>query len=194
MVMVKKKAKQKPKGKGKNKSKSKKNSIITRLDCCLRDYKKHKFVLFLVLLLFIPVVMFFNNRYQDWNNARQLKSIVADMEGLRTSLENETGVPMELNKSCFTTQEKYSSGKTACYLELYSENTSGDKRTDITKIIDGLDAFKEISNTNSNSLYDSTFGRCVASFNPESFDIFSFECPVAVREANDSLRKELFTQ
>lgn len=134
-------------------------------------------------------------QYQDYRNEQLLRNISADFAQLETALESELGVEVENKSGCFTTQEKYGSGKTGCFMRIEStvDEVFANEIEAINIVVSNNGSFKNTSQIDSTSFrtyYDGW--KCTYGDWPFKGEMLYVECPVSVREGNSKLASELF--
>lgn len=148
----------------------------------------------LTALVVIAVVLglfgFGYTKYRDWENANTLKAIVVDFEALEKRLEQETGIDMTLNKSCFTTQEKFSAGTRTCSISVSSGDMLVNKDTLINILTHDTNfTHLNIFSDNSGGTFDyrNRMTNCGISMSVAENTHFNLECYVENRKANSGI-------
>lgn len=103
---------------------------------------KTKWWAILLLLVFVFAVgTFAYNKYLDYRNVQDMKSLLADFEQLKTDVEAETGEATSIGMSCGTINEKFLKTP-SCYVFLL-----GNQNTQITSV--GSNLSQELIDNNS---------------------------------------------
>jgi len=117
-------------------------SVTTKLK------KKWWFVLLLAILVF-SVGSFAYNKYLDYRNVEDMKSLLADFEELEKKIEQETNEELNIEASCKSVGKFASSYACSIYLTNkmkttmnYNKFTSENLKSNNCRIIDSIDASK----------------------------------------------------
>lgn len=154
-----------------------------------------KLIIFLVVLLIIPAVMFSYNKYKDWDNAQLIKGLARDFPALVSEIEQATGLELEQKVDCSITTEKFSSGVRTCELYASATNTLSEKMEEAKQAVISstrLSSPEEYMNNKGYSLQYREKKSCGIGLGARGSGILSFSCITAVREANIDLAREVF--
>jgi hypothetical protein len=152
---------------------------------------------FFILLAFITTTgLYLRAQDLDSKNENLLRSITADFGRLEESLEAELDVSVENKSGCFTTSEKFGSGKTACFIRLDIFEEVIDHKDLLVAIMEDSLTDESIEEFKSKGYSFNYRNRsCLAIFDSFGYaSAFYVECPVPVRAKNKDLLKQLFEQ
>ena len=153
-----------------------------------------KLIISLLILLSLPLISSAYNKYKDWDNAQLIRGLASDFPELVGMIEQETGLSLDMDTNCHTTQEKFGSGVRTCEISVakITEVEVQDKAR--TAVISSdfsgpIEAFEY--NEGFNFQYRAK-NSCDMAFNVGEATNFTVSCIAAVRDANIELAKEVF--
>lgn len=155
--------------------------------------KKRKLVAGLLTLLLVVFGFMAYDKYQDWDNAQMIKGLARDYPLLIAEVEQETGLNLEIQSNCMTTQEKYGSGVNTCELLTRMSNVPQEAMDKLIKVSESSNSFKK------SKIYENSEGYNYAYRNKNSCEVRYQEyvyisCITAVRDANKQLAREEFSK
>jgi hypothetical protein len=83
------------------------------------------FSVLIYLAIILPLLLFANTKYHDWDNAQMIKGLAKDFPALVRDIEQETGLDLDIKNDCMTTSEKFSSGVRTCEVSVAKATEKG---------------------------------------------------------------------
>ncbi|MDZ7785846.1 MAG: hypothetical protein U5L95_01865 [Candidatus Saccharibacteria bacterium] len=157
-----------------------------------RTKKTHKFFAFLVVCVLIIFGVFAYNKYKDWDNAQMIKGLSRDFPVLVEQIERETGLELEIESNCMTTQEKFSRGVSTCEY-LVTKNPVNPQKLELqNKVLEEQQIFEKGQKFMNEEGYKFKYrnkNSCSFSY----VDYVYLSCITAVRDANKDNLQELLS-
>ncbi|MCA9348947.1 hypothetical protein KC878_02255 [Candidatus Saccharibacteria bacterium] len=171
---------------------SKQSSNVSMLHKVVSLAFKHKLVSFFILLLFIPLSIWLNGKYDDWQNRRFMTNLFRDFNELVDFTNSSISADAEFTNSCGITQEKYG-GNQICYLTITYPESDAQQYNTFTKYIDENAKFTKSDKPHGKLGFSEEYMGNVACGMSAGPNIY-FDCQTAVRDANVEYAQELFGQ